>query len=51
LHCDGDGEVFRSPFPEALMPEDPTGSWMCTTYTVGGQLVGIRRFKVTPAKK
>jgi hypothetical protein len=49
MHCDGDGEVFRSPFPEALMPKDPTGTWTCTTYTVGGQLVGMRKFKVIAA--
>ncbi|MDX2087327.1 MAG: DUF5924 family protein [Kofleriaceae bacterium] len=46
MRCDGDGEVFRSEFPSALMPRDPLGTWACTTYTIGGQLVGVRKFKV-----
>jgi hypothetical protein len=44
--CDGDGVVFRSDFPATLMPKDPTGTWECTTYTIHGQLVGTRKFKV-----
>jgi hypothetical protein len=47
LSCDGDdGAVFRSFFPEGSMPRDPTGSWSCTTWTVGGQLVGVRKWEV-----
>ncbi len=46
LACDGDGVVFRSEFPVASMPVDPTGIWRCTTYTLGGQLVGVRRVDV-----
>ena len=44
--CDGEGTVYRSEFPDALMPKDPTGTWSCTTYTLGKQLVGVRKFKV-----
>jgi hypothetical protein len=47
MRCeDGDGEVYRSFFPRAELPADPTGKWMCTTWTVGGQLVGIRKFEI-----
>ncbi|MEO8702587.1 MAG: DUF5924 family protein [Kofleriaceae bacterium] len=46
LACDGDAEVFISEFPTGAMPADPTGMWSCTTYTVGGQLVGLRKFEV-----
>jgi hypothetical protein len=46
LKCDGDGVVFRSFFPDGLLPKDPTGKWSCTTYTIGGQLVGVRKFEV-----
>jgi len=47
MHCnDGDGEVFRSLFPMGEMPPDPTGMWTCTTMTVGGQLVGVRKFEI-----
>ena len=46
MHCDGDGVVYRSYFPTKLMPADPTGKWACVTYTVGGQLVGLRKFDV-----
>src|SRR5688500_16542176 len=47
LACDGDdGAVFRSFFPDGAMPRDPTGAWSCTTYTVGGQLVGVRKWEV-----
>ncbi len=47
LACDADEEVvFRSIFPPELMPKDPTGKWACTTWTVGGQLVGVRKFQV-----
>ena len=46
LRCDGDGIVFRSYFPQDKMPKDPTGMWSCATFTVGGQLVGLRKFEV-----
>ncbi len=49
VSCDGDGVVFRSLFPPKLLPADPTGSWSCTTYTLGGQLVGVRKFEVLTA--
>jgi len=51
--CDGDGEggvVFRSYFPTPAMPKDPVGTWSCMTYTVGGQLVGLRKFEVLTAE-
>jgi hypothetical protein len=53
MRCnDGDGEVFRSSFPMGELPADPLGMWACTTMTVGGQLVGARRFEiVTPDGK
>ena len=53
MRCnDGNGEVFRSMFPMGEMPPDPTGRWACTTMTVGGQLVGVRKFQiVTPDGK
>jgi hypothetical protein len=38
--------VARSIFPVERMPADPTGTWSCATYTVGGQLVGLRQFQV-----
>jgi hypothetical protein len=44
--CDGDDVVFVSEFPVADKPNDPTGKWACTTLTVGGQLVGVRKFEV-----
>jgi len=44
--CDGDGIVYRSEFPDGLMPKDPTGTWSCTTFTLHRQLVGVRKFKV-----
>ena len=31
---------------EAWPGVDPTGKWSCETYTVGGQLVGLRKFEV-----
>jgi hypothetical protein len=46
MRCDGDGVVFRSYFPQDKLPKDPTGLWSCTTITVGGQLVGVRKFEV-----
>lgn len=46
LDCDGDGIVYRSLFPQQDLPKDPTGNWACTTYTIGGQLVGVRKFEV-----
>jgi uncharacterized protein DUF5924 len=50
MRChDGDGEVFRSFFPMGELPADPIGPWACTTMTVGGQLVGIRRFEIVTA--
>ncbi len=43
LHCDDpEAVVVRSRFPADRMPADPTGKWACVTYTVGGQLIGIR---------
>lgn len=50
IRCDGDGVVFRSYFPEELLPQDPTGLWSCETYTVGGQLVGLKKFEVLTAQ-
>lgn len=32
------------------MPADPTGRWACTTMTVGGQLVGVRKFEIVTAE-
>ncbi|HEY5947979.1 MAG TPA: DUF5924 family protein [Kofleriaceae bacterium] len=50
LQCDdGDATVFRSYFPSELLPKDPTGKWSCATYTLGGQLVGLRKFEVLTA--
>ncbi len=49
LSCDGDGVVVRSELPAALVPKDPTGMWSCTTYTLGGQLVGVRKVEVIAA--
>ena len=46
VRCDGDGVVFRSEMPQSLIPKEPTGMWSCTTYTKGGQLVGVRKFEV-----
>src|SRR5262249_51167953 len=53
MRCeDGDGEIFRSFFPRGELPGDPTGRWACTTMTIGGQLVGVRKFEVvTPDGK
>ncbi len=50
IRCDGDGVVFRSYFPKELLPKDPTGMWSCETYTVGGQLVGLKKFEVLTAE-
>jgi hypothetical protein len=50
LRCDGDGVVFRSYFPQDKLPKDPAGLWSCTTVTVGGQLVGVRKFEVLTAE-
>lgn len=51
LQCDdGDAVVVRSMFPQDKLPADPTGKWACETYTVGGQLVGLRKFEVLTAK-
>lgn len=49
LTCDGEGTVVRSDFPLTLLPADPTGWWACTTYTKGGQLVGVRKIEVLTA--
>jgi len=46
IPCDGDAVVFVSEFPIAKLPADPAGKWACTTYTLGGQLVGVRKFEV-----
>lgn len=47
LQCDdGHALVVRSYFPKGELPSDPTGKWSCATYTIGGQLVGIRKFDV-----
>jgi len=46
LPCDGDDAVFVSFITPGRIPTDPTGTWVCTTLTEGGQLVGIRKFKV-----
>lgn len=47
LQCDDkDSVVVRSAFPLERMPADPTGTWSCETYTIGGQLVGLRKFRV-----
>jgi len=47
--CDGDGAVFVSEFPADQLPAEPEGAWTCTTETVGGQLVGSRRFTIVGA--
>ena len=49
LRCDGEDTVFRSDFPQRLLPDDPTGMWSCTTMTINGQLVGVRKLKVLNA--
>ena len=50
LVCDdGDAVVVRSYLPKDRIPVDPTGKWSCETYTLGGQLVGIRKFEVLSA--
>jgi hypothetical protein len=49
MKCDGEGVVYRSVLPASLIPKDPTGKWTCTTYTIHGQLVGQRIFKVLDA--
>jgi hypothetical protein len=46
LPCDGDDAVFVSFLPSGRLPTDPTGKWACTTFTEGGQLVGVRKFEV-----
>ena len=46
VRCDGEDVVFVSEFPIGERPTDPTGKWSCTTYTEGGQLVGVRKFEV-----
>jgi hypothetical protein len=50
LNCDGDRDVYRSEFPQDKLPKDPTGKWSCATYTLGGQLVGVRKFEVLTAE-
>jgi len=49
MRCDGDDVVYRSELAPAKLPADPTGAWSCTTYTEGGQLVGVRAFEVKAA--
>ncbi len=49
IECDGDGVVYRSYFPAEDLPKDPIGMWSCETYTLGGQLVGVKRFEVIAA--
>jgi hypothetical protein len=50
LQCDdGDAVVFRSYLPPEKLPANPVGTWSCITYTVGGQLVGLRKFEVRAA--
>jgi hypothetical protein len=53
LSCDTDGdtEVWRSYFPKDKLPANPTGTWSCETWTLGGQLVGVRKFEVIGEKK
>jgi len=54
LRCDAvdpDDIVFRSTFPPALLPKDPTGKWSCATYTVSGQLVGVKKFEVVQTRQ
>jgi hypothetical protein len=46
IRCDGEDVVFVSELPVGERPNDPTGKWSCTTYTEGGQLVGVRKFEV-----
>jgi hypothetical protein len=46
IPCDGDAVVFVSEFPAAKLPANPAGKWACTTFTLGGQLVGVRKFEV-----
>jgi hypothetical protein len=46
MRCDGDGAVYRSVFPTEKLPKDPVGTWTCETFTLGGQLVGLRKFVV-----
>jgi hypothetical protein len=48
LACDSDNdsEVWVSVFPPDKLPKDPHGTWSCKTYTLGGQLVGVRKFDV-----
>jgi hypothetical protein len=50
LQCDDhESVVALTRFPAELLPADPTGKWACATYTIGGQLVGIRKFVVERA--
>ncbi len=46
IACDGEGVYFRSLIPDAELPRDPKGKWTCITETVGGQLVGLRKFEI-----
>ncbi|MEO8554305.1 MAG: DUF5924 family protein, partial [Kofleriaceae bacterium] len=45
--CDGDGIVYRSELDATKLPKDPVGKWTCETWTVGGQLVGVKPFEIT----
>jgi uncharacterized membrane protein YgcG len=49
LPCDGEDVVYVSFITQGRIPTDPTGKWACTTLTEGGQLVGVRKFKIIPA--
>ena len=40
------GHQISIGFPQDKLPKDPTGVWYCETFTVGGQLVGLRKFEV-----
>jgi hypothetical protein len=46
LPCDGEDVVYVSYITQGRIPTDPAGTWECTTLTEGGQLVGVRKFKM-----
>jgi hypothetical protein len=46
VQCDGDGLVFTSELDGTKLPQDPVGKWQCESWTIGGQLVGVRNFEV-----
>ena len=48
---DGDGDRVSQRLPAgASCRRIRPGTWACATYTVGGQLVGVRKFEVLTAK-